>query len=132
VEDALKYYEKLRYIFGIVMVNALKKKLGDKEISPDYLKNVLSGYYSSFGMEYKIISGNDSVIVSVYNCPFYAELSRAGLDNSLIKAFCEHGSKGEHVAFTKAFPTLEPVFAHRTNINETCREGYRINGRNLG
>jgi hypothetical protein len=126
LEKALEYYNKLRYIFGSGTATAMKEKIGDKPISPEILKNVLSGNYTGFGMGFEVETGSDSIEITIKKCPIYEELSKAGLENSVIRQFCDQGSKGEHAAITSVFPDLEPYSMHRKDTNIVCKEGYRI------
>jgi hypothetical protein len=126
LENALEYYYKLRYIFGSGAATAMKEKIGDKNISPEVLKNVLSSNYTGFGMDYEVETGFDFIEITIKKCPFYQELSKNGLKNAVITQFCDQGSKGEQVAITSVFPDLEPYSVHRKNANIVCKEGYRI------
>lgn len=126
LEKALEYYRKLRYIFGSGTATAMKEKIGDEPISPEILKSVLSGNYTGFGMDYEIEISSDSIEIIIKKCPFYQELTKAGLENSVIAQFCDHGSKGEHAAITSVFPDLIPYSQHREDINNVCKEGYKI------
>jgi hypothetical protein len=126
LSKALEYYHKLRYIFGTGTATAMKEKIGDEPISLAVLKNFLIGNYMGFGMDYEIETSSGSIEITIKNCPFYNELSKAGLENSVISQFCECGSKGEHSAITNIFPDLLPYSLHRKVVNGVCKEIYRI------
>jgi hypothetical protein len=104
----------------------MKEKIGDEPITPEVLNKVLSGNYTGFGMEYKIETSSDSIEITIKNCPFYKELSKAGVESSVIKQFCTQGSKGEHAAITSVFPDLEPYSVHRRGNGGICKEGFKI------
>ena len=126
LEKTLAYYKKLGYTFGSGTAATMKQKFGDKTPTPEGLKNVLEGTYSSFGMDMEIKTKPDGIDVKINKCPFYQGLSMSGIDHETITKFCKSAGSGEYAAIADAYPMLEPFSTPRSHEGGVCIEGYKI------
>ena len=121
LDKALEYHGKQGEPFGMMIGEALKQQLGDKEPTAEALNSVLQPMMESFGFDVEFDVSPTEISFKIPRCPIYEGFKMAGLDHETIGKTCSAMSSVEYAQIKKYYPEIEGSVKYRDSP-----EGYYL------
>jgi hypothetical protein len=123
---ALEYHAKQGEPFGMMIGNALKNALGDKDLTTEAIKSVMQPMTESFGFDAEFIVSPTELSMKIQKCPMYDAYTAAGFDHDTIGKMCNAMTGGEYAALANYYSNIKGEINFRDSPEGTCVEKITI------
>ncbi len=126
LDKALAIHARQAEAFDAVLVDLLKKRLGERQLELKTFASARSEALRVLGITVRIDEDPSSLRVAVGPCPLYEGLRAAGLPHTTIEAMCQRGVDLGYARLAEAFPGLSGSLQFRRSPDQPCVEEFTL------